>query len=132
MTESNQTSTVPLSVSKEKKAKIFFEHGKDALGLALSVASMQEEKALRKAEKHHQPQVGKSRALRNDRDRASDRRKQLEEAKVMIAKRRAEAKKKKTRSRKESKSRLRQRDNAKITAPEDTTRAAPRKRVSFA
>lgn len=29
----------------------------DALGLALSVANMQEEKALRKAEKHHQPQV---------------------------------------------------------------------------
>ena len=29
MTESNQTSAaVPLSVSKEKKAKIFYEHGK--------------------------------------------------------------------------------------------------------
>lgn len=28
MTESNQTPAVPLSVSKEKKAKIFYEHGK--------------------------------------------------------------------------------------------------------
>lgn len=28
MTESNQTSAVPLSVSKERKAKIFYEHGK--------------------------------------------------------------------------------------------------------
>ena len=81
MTESHQTSAVPLSVSKEKKTKIFYEHGKvsraieaptpflmteslpcsqDALALALSVANMQEEKSLRKAEKHHQPQVAEN------------------------------------------------------------------------
>ncbi|KAF8548483.1 hypothetical protein OG21DRAFT_1606912 [Imleria badia] len=132
MTESNQTSAVPLSVSKEKKAKIFYEYGKDALELALSVANMQEEKALRKAEKQHQPQVGKSRAERKDRNRARDKRKRLEEAKAMITKRRADTKKEKGKSRKESKSRLRQHDDVKITAPEDTTSAAPRKRVSFA
>lgn len=50
----------------------------------------------------------------------------------MIANRRAEAKKEKARSRKEFKGRLRRGDDANITAPEETTSAAPRKRVSFA
>ncbi|KAI9570813.1 hypothetical protein HD554DRAFT_2081396 [Boletus coccyginus] len=131
MTESNQTSTVPSSASK-KKTKIFYDHGKDALALALSVANMQEDKALRKAEKHHQPQVGKSLIRRKDRDRVSDKRKRLEETKVMIAERRAEAKKEKAKSRKESKGRLRQRDGAKTSTVDNTPGPGPRKRVSFA
>ncbi|KAG8217157.1 hypothetical protein J3R82DRAFT_5216 [Butyriboletus roseoflavus] len=169
MTESNQTPTVPLSVSKENKRKNFYEHGKDALGLALSVAKMQEENALRKAEKHHHQVTELLRSGFSQRQSAhyqlssagwqvsrcaeqsgSCEREQKatgkspdgelrphlfyscsqEEAKVVIAKRRAEAKKEKARSRKKSKSRLRNHDDAKITAPEDTT--APRKRVSFA
>ncbi|KAF8126632.1 hypothetical protein EV363DRAFT_1432606 [Boletus edulis] len=133
MTESNQPSTVPVSVSKENKAKKFYEHGKDALGLALSVANMQEEKTLRKVERHHQPQVGKPRPERNNRGRARDRTKRLEEVKVMITERRADVKKEKAKSRKEPKGRVQQRHNAKITTPEDSsTSAAPRKRVSFA
>lgn len=51
----------------------------------------------------------------------------------MIVKRRTDAKKQKARSRKKSKCRLQPcDDDAKITAPGDSTRAAPRKRVSFA
>ena len=50
----------------------------------------------------------------------------------MIANRRAEAKKEKARTRKEFKGRLRRGDGVKITALEDTTGAAPRKKVSFA
>lgn len=94
MTESNQICAVPLSVSKEKKGKIFYEHGKvsraskhppflmtgacslpcsqDALELALSVANIQEDKALRKAEKHRQPQVTETSGLVSAKRQSTD------------------------------------------------------------
>ncbi|KIK93563.1 hypothetical protein PAXRUDRAFT_828838 [Paxillus rubicundulus Ve08.2h10] len=126
MTKSKQPLNASLSSgSKEKKAKIFYEHGTDALGLALSIAKMQEDKASRKAGKHHQPQAGKPRSKRKE---TGDKKKRLDETKAVIAKQRAQSKKGKARSRKESKNQLRH--------PADSIAnvqgSAPRKRVSFA
>ncbi|KIJ63390.1 hypothetical protein HYDPIDRAFT_29638 [Hydnomerulius pinastri MD-312] len=131
MTKSKQLpGALPSSGLKEKKTKIFYEHGKDGLGLALSIAEMQEDKALRKAEKHHQPQAGKPRSVR--RDRASDKRKRLDETKALIAKQRAQSKKQKVGSHRESRDQLQRRDHSKINIQGAAKDPAPRKTVSFA
>ncbi|KAF9239087.1 hypothetical protein BU15DRAFT_74777 [Melanogaster broomeanus] len=131
MTKSKQPlHALPSSGIKEKKPKIFYEHGKDALGLALSITSMQEDKVLRKVEKHHQPQAGKPRSERKV--RATDTTKRLAETKAMITKQRAQSKKEKAKSRKESKVRLRPRDDTTVEPQGSVTDTAPRKRVSFA
>ncbi|KAF9228969.1 hypothetical protein BS17DRAFT_772826 [Gyrodon lividus] len=120
----------PSSGLKEKKAKIFYEHGKDALGLALSIAEMQEDKRMQKSERHHKPQAGKPRSQRKD--HTNDKRKQLDETKATIAKQRAQSKKLKAKSRKESQNRLRHRNDSKVNMQGSATDNAPRKRVSFA
>ncbi|KAF8842639.1 hypothetical protein BDN67DRAFT_965528 [Paxillus ammoniavirescens] len=119
----------PSSDLKEKKARIYYEHGKDALGLALSIAEMQEDKASRKAGKHHQPQAGKPRSKRKE---TGDKKKRLDETKAIIAKQRAQSKKGKARSRKQSKNQLRHPDNSTVNVQGSVTDIAPRKRVSFA
>lgn len=98
-------------------------------------------------------QAGKPRSERKNGDRTSEKKKRLvnrqmqhydrtfsnydydfqEDVKAIIAKRRAEAKKEKARTRKGSNvDRLRQRNDARTAAPEGSTGAVPRKRVSFA
>ncbi|KIJ12572.1 hypothetical protein PAXINDRAFT_101175 [Paxillus involutus ATCC 200175] len=130
MTKSKQPlDASPSSGSKEKKARIFYEHGRDALGLALSIAEIQEDKASRKVGKHHQPQAGKSRSKRKE---TGDKKKRLDETKAIIAKQRAQSKKGKARSRKESKNQLRRPDDSTVNVQGSVTDAAPRKRVSFA
>ncbi|KAL4065071.1 hypothetical protein J3A83DRAFT_4264145 [Scleroderma citrinum] len=107
----------------EKKRKIYYDHGKDGLGLALSIAETEEERVSRRVEKHRQMQAPRSGD--HDRTRTGDKRNRLEETKAMIAKQRARAKKEKAKSRKDRpKGRN---DHVSASKP-----AATRKRVSFA
>ncbi|KAH7890123.1 hypothetical protein F5I97DRAFT_1850328 [Phlebopus sp. FC_14] len=119
----------PPSKLKERKSKIFYEHGKDGLDLALSIAKMQEDKALQKMNKYHQQQDGKPRSER--RDRVGDKKKRLDDTKAMIAKQRAQSKKEKAKSRKESKKQLGRREDPSSNTSGSVKDSAPRKRVSF-
>ncbi|KAG6334030.1 hypothetical protein ID866_5061 [Astraeus odoratus] len=117
------------SDTKEKKEKIFYEHGKDGLSLALSIAETEEDKALRKTEKNRR--VQEHRYGRHD--RASGKKNRLEETKAMIAKQRVRAKKEKAKSRK---GQLKQEECGRAStskrAVAETAATTPRKRVSFA
>lgn len=124
-----QKSRKPLE--KEKKAKIFYEHGMDGLNLALSIADTEEGKALRKADKHRQTQEPTSRSGYQHRTR-TDKKSRLEKAKAMIAQQRALSKKEKAKSRKErSKWDGARASTARVTIPEPSG-ATPRKKVTFA
>ncbi|KAH7924073.1 hypothetical protein BV22DRAFT_1013980 [Leucogyrophana mollusca] len=130
MTRSGQPSkeiTGP-PILKEKKRKNFYEHGKDGLELAISIGACQEDKALRKAEKHHQPQPGQPRSDR--RDGNSRPKNKLKETKAIIASQRAQSKREKAKSRKDGAS---ARLDQPLTATPDTVKKLPaRKKVSFA
>ncbi|KAG2040324.1 hypothetical protein BDR03DRAFT_949641 [Suillus americanus] len=118
--------TPPLSTLKEnlKKRKVFYEHGKDSLELAVSIGKIQEDKALLKAERHHQPQVGQPRSERTH--QKSRTKKKLEEVKATIANQRARLKREKIKKRKE---RPVPAVHQKSSNAQDRV---PRKRVSFA
>ncbi|KAG2108023.1 uncharacterized protein F5147DRAFT_837215 [Suillus discolor] len=116
--------TPPLSTLKEKKRKVFYEHGKDSLDLAVSIGNSQEDKALLKAGRHHQPQAGQPRSGRIH--QKSRTKKKLEEVKATIAIQRARLKREKVKMRKE---RPGPADHQKSSPAQDR---APRKRVSFA
>ncbi|KAL4075222.1 hypothetical protein V8B97DRAFT_2004754 [Scleroderma yunnanense] len=117
----------------EKKRKIYYDHGKDGLGLALSIAETEEERVSRRVEKHRQMQVVPARSgqhcegtsIRRPRSHPHGLGYIKEETKAMIAKQRARAKKEKAKSRKDRpKGRN---DHVSASKP-----AATRKRVSFA
>ncbi|KAG0701581.1 hypothetical protein DFH29DRAFT_925994 [Suillus ampliporus] len=119
--------TPPSTLPKEKKRKVFYEHGKDSLELAVSIGKTQEDKALLKAEKHHQPQAGQPRSERTH--QKSRTKKKLEEVKATIASQRARLKREKVKMRKERPERAVHQKSSPSGNAQDR---APRKRVSFA
>lgn len=127
------TSNMPKSrepLKNEKRARTFYEHGMDGLTLALSIADAEEDKALRKVDKHRQTQEPVSRSGRQH--RKSDKTSNLEKAKAMIAQQRARLKKEKAKSRKERSKRGEARASmARVTIP-GPSGATPRKKVTFA
>ncbi|KAG2126817.1 hypothetical protein DEU56DRAFT_742766 [Suillus clintonianus] len=128
MTRSGPTAvTPPLSTSKQKTRKVFYEHGKDSLELAVSIGKTQEDKALLKAEKHHQPQAGQPRSERTH--QKSRTKKKLEEVKATIVSQRARLKREKVKMRKDRPARAVHQKSSPSSNAQDR---APRKRVSFA
>ncbi|KAG1731204.1 uncharacterized protein EDB91DRAFT_1252267 [Suillus paluster] len=117
----------PSSTLKEKKRKVFYEHGKDSVELAVSIGKTQEDKALLKAEKHHQPQAGQPRSKRTH--QKSRTKKKLEEVKATIVSQRARLKREKVKMRKERPERAVYQKSSPSSNAQDR---APRKRVSFA
>ncbi|KAG1865412.1 hypothetical protein F4604DRAFT_1683192 [Suillus subluteus] len=135
MTESGPpVVTPPLSTLKQKKRKVFYEHGKDSLELAVSIGKTQEDKALLKAERHHQPQVGWSAPIRAYTSKKQDKKEigkssKTEEVKATIANQRARLKREKIKKRKE---RPVPAVHQKSSPSSNAQDRAPRKRVSFA
>ncbi|KAG2360482.1 hypothetical protein BDR07DRAFT_142636 [Suillus spraguei] len=119
--------TPPLSTLKQKKRKVFYEHGKDSLELAVSIGKTQEDKALLKAERHHQPQAGQPRSERTY--QKSRTKKKLEEVKATIASQRARLKREKAKMRKERPGAAVHQKSSPSSNAQDR---AARKRVSFA
>lgn len=119
--------TTPLSTLKQKKRKVFHEHGKDSLELAVSIGKTQEDKALLKAERHHQPQAGQPRSERKHHKSRTN--KKLEEVKATIASQRARLKREKVKMRK---ARPVPAVHQKSSPSSNAQDRAPRKRVSFA
>ncbi|OJA19155.1 hypothetical protein AZE42_05383 [Rhizopogon vesiculosus] len=131
MTRSGPPVVTQSSNSKEKeKRKVFHDHGKDSLELAISIGKAQEDKALLKAGKHHQPQAGQPGSERRCTQRKSGTKQKtkLEEVKATIANQRARLKRVKARSRKERPVCA----VDQISDPSSNAQdRAPRKRVSF-
>ncbi|KAJ8595830.1 hypothetical protein M405DRAFT_806434 [Rhizopogon salebrosus TDB-379] len=125
MTRSGPPVVTPSSNLKEKKRKVFHEHGKDSLELAVSIGKAQENKALLKAEKHHQPQAGQPRSERTLRKSGTN--KKLEEVKATIASQRARLKREKAKTRKRPVCAVHQKSDPSSNAQDH----APRKRVTF-
>jgi len=121
------------SNSKEKeKRKVFHDHGKDSLELAISIGKAQEDKALLKAGKHHQPQAGQPRVrserTHTQRKSGTKQKTKLEEVKATIANQRARLKRVKAKLRKERPVCA----VNQISGPSGNAQdRAPRKRVSF-
>ncbi|KAH7911106.1 hypothetical protein BJ138DRAFT_1113486 [Hygrophoropsis aurantiaca] len=130
MTRSGQPfkATTGPPILKEKKRKNFYEHGKDALELAMTVGACQEDKSLRKAEKHHQPQPGQPRSDRKD--VKSRQKNKLKETKAIIASSRARSKREKAKLRKDTPGG--QVDRRGTAAPDVAEKSSTRKKVSFA
>ncbi|KAI6110273.1 hypothetical protein EDD16DRAFT_1612091 [Pisolithus croceorrhizus] len=117
-------------LEKEKGLRKFYEHGMDGLTLALSIANAEEDKALRKVDKHRRTQEPASRS--GCHHRRNDKKSRLEKAKAMIAQQRALSKKEKAKSRKEQSKRDEARaSTARVTIP-GPSGATPHKKVTFA
>ncbi|KIJ98042.1 hypothetical protein K443DRAFT_681091 [Laccaria amethystina LaAM-08-1] len=84
--------------ARRKKGKHFLAKN-EALELAVSIAGVQEQKALGKAEKHHQAQPCQ-RNIDNDKPRLSNSKLKIKETKALLAAQRARSKKDKAKKRK--------------------------------
>ncbi|KAF7353899.1 hypothetical protein MVEN_01075800 [Mycena venus] len=109
---------------KGKQPKRFLDHSA-ALGLAESIADIQEHKSHIKVEKHQLAQIGQSRPERSP--RISESKAKLKETKALIAAQRSESKKARTKRRKSL-------NKSTLALPRDASAAplAKKKRVSFA
>ncbi|RDB19411.1 hypothetical protein Hypma_013547 [Hypsizygus marmoreus] len=113
-----------------KQPKRFLERN-DALELAASIADLQEEKSLSKAEKHHHAQAGQPQE--DPKLKISASKLKLKETKALLAAKRTQVKKEKIKLKKQRSADGPATKGAPVASPaEETRKVAQRKSVSFA